>query len=100
MPTCPFITNQLHSDIRSIWVTWRGRSINQAQRILNVWLKDLAREQMTVSPQAGAQGLAQTANAATQTTNLVNFQHRPFGSEIGPGTAYQNPPSSPHNRVS
>ena len=44
---------------------------------MNIRQKDQAFEQIIAPPQAGAgaQGLAQSANAATQTTNLINFQN-------------------------
>ena len=42
---------------------------------MNVRLKDQAFEQIVAPPgRAGTQGLAQSANAATQTNNLLSFQ--------------------------
>ena len=43
-------------------------------------LKDQAFEQIIAPPAGGTQNLAQTANAATQTTNLLNFQGNLIGS--------------------
>ncbi|MGC8641444.1 MAG: hypothetical protein ACP5XB_16385, partial [Isosphaeraceae bacterium] len=84
-----FIKNQLRSDIRSMQVTYIGYQINKAQLILNVRLKDQAFEQIIAPPQSGAQGLAQSANAATQTTNLIRFQSTLFSSEVNLSIAYQ-----------
>ena len=53
--------------------------INKRNYELNVRLKDQAFEQIVAPPGGGAQSLAQSANAATQTTNLLDFQ----------GTAYR-----------
>src|SRR4029077_2962954 len=39
-------------------------------------LKDQAFEQIVAPPAGGTQALAQSANAATQTNNLLNFQGR------------------------
>ena len=57
--------------------------------ILNVRLKDQAFEQIIAPPQANA-GLAQTANAAVQTSNLISFQNTLFGSEVGLTQAFQS----------
>jgi hypothetical protein len=86
-----FIKNQLRGDIRSMQVTYIGYEITKANLILNIRLKDQAFEQIVAPPQAGAgtQGLAQTANAATQTTNLINFQNTLIQSEIALTTAFQ-----------
>ncbi len=51
---------------------------------LNVRLKDQAFEQIVAPPAAGGGGLAQTANAATQTTNLLSFQGALIGAHAQP----------------
>lgn len=86
-----FIKNQLRSDIRQMQVTYITYEITKRNLILNIRLKDQAFEQIVAPPQAGAgtQGLAQSANAATQTTNLINFQTTLINSEIALTTAYQ-----------
>src|SRR5262249_22703766 len=56
---------------------------------LNVRLKDQAFEQIVAPPGGGSQALAQSANAAAQTTNLLNFQRAAFGSQSGLIAAYQ-----------
>jgi hypothetical protein len=79
-----FIKNQLRADIRAMQVQYIQYQITKANLIVNVRLKDQAFEQIVAPPQAGAgtQGLAQTANAATQTSNLIGFQSRVIASEI------------------
>ena len=78
-----FIKNQLRGDIRSMQVTYITYDINKRNLILNIRLKDQAFEQIVAPPQAATgQGLAQSANAATQTTNLINFQNTLFTSEV------------------
>jgi hypothetical protein len=81
----------LRSDIRTMQVTYINYEITKRNLILNIRLKDQAFEQIVAPPQAGAgtQGLAQSANAATQTTNLINFQTTLINSEIALTTAYQ-----------
>jgi hypothetical protein len=85
-----FIKNQLRADLRSMQVQYIQYQITKANLILNVRLKDQAFEQIVAPPQAGAgtQGLAQTANAATQTSNLIGFQSRVIGSEIALTNAF------------
>ncbi len=53
-------------------------------------LKDQAFEQIVAPPAGGTQALAQSANAATQTTNLLNFQRTSYGSQVGLITSYEN----------
>ncbi len=78
-----FIKNQLRGDLRSMQVTYITYDINKRNLILNIRLKDQAFEQIVAPPQAATgQGLAQSANAATQTTNLINFQNTLFTSEV------------------
>ena len=71
-----FIKNQLRSDLRQMMLTYIQYQITKRNLILNIRLKDQAFEQIVAPPQAGAgtQSLAQSANAATQTTNLIGFQ--------------------------
>jgi len=58
---------------------------------LNIRLKDQAFEQIIAPPQAATgQGLAQSANAATQTNNLISFQNTLFGSEVTLTQLYQS----------
>ncbi len=86
-----FIKNQLRSDIRSMQVTYIQYEITKRNLILNIRLKDQAFEQIIAPPQATTgQGLAQTANAATQTTNLIGFQRTLISSEQALTTAFQN----------
>ena len=68
---------QLRNDLRhGALIVYQLRD-RQAEFELNVRLKDQAFEQIVAPPAAGGGGLAQTANAATQTTNLLNFQSNP-----------------------
>jgi hypothetical protein len=58
---------------------------------LNVRLKDQAFEQIIAPPQGGTgQGLAQSANAATQTTNLLGFQSGLIGAQLALQGAWVN----------
>ena len=85
-----FIKNQLRGDIRAMQVNYINYDITKRNLVLNIRLKDQAFEQIIAPPQAATgQGLAQTANAATQTTNLINFQNTLFSSEIALITAYE-----------
>ena len=56
--------------------TYINYEISKRNYELNVRLKDQAFEQIVAPPAGGTQNLAQSANAATQTTNLLNFQGR------------------------
>jgi hypothetical protein len=75
---------QLRQDIRQMQVSYINYEIAKKNLILSIRLRDQAFEQILAPPQAGAGagGLAQTANAATQTTNLLSFQQRLIASEI------------------
>ena len=85
-----FIKNQLRGDIRSMQVTYIQYEITKRNLVLNIRLKDQAFEQIVAPPQAQTgQGLAQSANAATQTTNLINFQNTLFTSEVALTQAFQ-----------
>jgi hypothetical protein len=87
-----FIKNQLRGDIRSMQVTYIQYEITKRNLVLNIRLKDQAFEQIVAPPQgaAGTGGLAQTANAATQTSNLIGFQRTLIGSEQGLINAFQS----------
>ena len=56
---------------------------------LSVRLKDQSFEQIIAPPAGGTQALAQSANAATQTTNLLNFQGRLIGSMLALTNGWQ-----------
>ncbi|MGO9811399.1 MAG: hypothetical protein ACLP53_11575 [Isosphaeraceae bacterium] len=85
-----FIKNQLRGDIRGMQVNYINYDITKRNLVLNIRLKDQAFEQIIAPPQtATGQGLAQSANAATQTTNLINFQNTLFTSEVALITAYE-----------
>jgi hypothetical protein len=85
-----FIKNQLRSDIRAMQVNYINYDITKRNLVLNIRLKDQAFEQIIAPPQATTgQGLAQSANAAVQTSNLIGFQNTLFASEIALTTFYQ-----------
>jgi Outer membrane efflux protein len=67
---------QLRNDLRSVHLTYINYEIAKRNYELNVRLKDQSFEQIVAPPAGGTQALAQSANAATQTTNLLNFQGR------------------------
>ena len=92
-----FIKNQLRSDIRSMQVTYIQYEITKQNLILNIRLKDQAFEQIVAPPQAGAgtQGLAQSANAATQTNNLIGFQSRLIAERDRPDQRVASPTKQP-----
>ncbi len=64
----------MRNDLRQVQVAYINYEIAKRNFELNVRLKDQAFEQIVAPPAAGGGGLAQTANAATQTTNLLSFQ--------------------------
>jgi hypothetical protein len=74
---------QLRNDIRSMQVSYINYEIARRNLVLAIRLRDQAFEQILAPPQAGAGagGVGQTANAATQTTNLLNFQGQLIRSE-------------------
>jgi len=77
------VKNQLRTDIRSAQTNYVQYEIARRNFVLNIRLKDQAFEAIIAPPQGGAAsgGVGQAANAATQTTNLINFQQRLIGSE-------------------
>ena len=78
-----FIKNQLRQDIRTMQQNYIQYEINKRNVVLNVRLKDQAFERIVAPPElATGQGLAQSANAAVQTSNLISFQWTLITSEI------------------
>jgi hypothetical protein len=65
---------QLRNDLRTVHLTYINYEIAKRNFELNVRLKDQAFEQIVAPPAGGTQNLAQSANAAAQTTNLLQFQ--------------------------
>jgi hypothetical protein len=66
---------QLRNDLRLVQLAYINYEIAKRNFELNVRLKDQSFEQIVAPPAAaGGGGLAQTAQAATQTTNLLSFQ--------------------------
>ncbi len=80
---------QLRQDLRAVHQYYINYEINKRNYELNVRLKDQAFEQIVAPPASGGSGLAQSANAATQTTNLLNFQGASYGSQIQLITSYE-----------
>jgi len=72
----------LRRDIRGMQVAYINYAIAKDQLELNIRLKDQAFEQIVAPPQAtSGQNLAQTSNAAIQTSNLISFQNGLIGSQ-------------------
>jgi hypothetical protein len=65
---------QLRNDLRSVHQSYIFYEIAKRNFELSVRLKDQAFEQIIAPPAGGTQNLAQGANAAVQTTNLLTFQ--------------------------
>jgi hypothetical protein len=65
---------QLRGDLRTVHASYITYEIAKRNYELNVRLKDQSFEQIVAPPAGGTQALAQSANAATQTTNLLTFQ--------------------------
>jgi len=65
---------QLRNDLRLVHQWYINYEIAKRNFELNVRLKDQSFEQIIAPPAGGTQALAQSANAATQTINLLNFQ--------------------------
>jgi hypothetical protein len=72
---------QLRNDLRGVHQAYIGYEINKRNYELNVRLKDQSFEQIVAPPGGGSGGLAQSANAATQTTNLLSFQGAAYRSQ-------------------
>ena len=73
---------QLRNDLRSVHLAYINYEIAKRNFELNVRLKDQAFEQIVAPPAGGHEALAQSANAATQTTNLLNFQSNLIGAQF------------------
>ena len=95
-----FIKNQLRGDIRSMQVTYIQYEITKRNLVLNIRLKDQAFEQIVAPPQSGAQGLAQSANAATQTIEPDQLPEHAVHERGRPDPSLRKLPSSPFDRVS
>jgi hypothetical protein len=80
---------QLRTDLRAVHASYIGYEINKRNYELNVRLKDQAFEQIVAPPAGGTQNLAQSANAATQTTNLLSFQSAAYRSQLALITGYE-----------
>ncbi|MDG3003493.1 TolC family protein [Paludisphaera mucosa] len=81
----------LRQDIRGMQVAYINYAIAKQQLELNIRLKDQAFEQIVAPPQATTgNSLAQSANAATQTSNLIGFQNGLINSETALLTTWQN----------
>jgi hypothetical protein len=65
---------QLRNDLRNVHQAYIFYEIAKRNFELSVRLKDQSFEQIIAPPAGGTQNLAQGANAAVQTTNLLNFQ--------------------------
>jgi hypothetical protein len=72
---------QLRQDIRFLHQYYLFYEITKRNLVLNIRQKDQAFEQI-VAPPTGAAGVAQVAQAATQTSNLVAAQGRLIGAEV------------------
>jgi hypothetical protein len=81
---------QLRNDLRLVHQWYITYEINKRNYELNVRLKDQAFEQIVAPPAGGTQSLAQSANAATQTTNLLSFQGAAYRSQSQLIFAYEN----------
>jgi hypothetical protein len=73
---------QLRNDLRQVHYAYINYEIAKRNFELNVRLKDQAFEQIIAPPAGGTQNLAQSANAATQTTNLLTFQANLIGAML------------------
>lgn len=82
---------QLRQDIRTLQVASITYAIAKQSLELNIRLKDQAFEQIIAPPQGGTgQGLAQSSNAAVQTSNLISFQQNLIRAEGVLQGAWQN----------
>jgi hypothetical protein len=80
---------QLRNDFRQVHLTYINYEIAKRNFELNVRLKDQAFEQIVAPPAGGTQNLAQSANAATQTTNLLTFQGNLIGAMLALTNGWQ-----------
>jgi hypothetical protein len=80
---------QLRNDLRQVHLGYINYEIAKRNFELNVRLKDQSFEQIIAPPAGGTQALAQSANAATQTTNLLNFQGNLIGAMLALTNGWQ-----------
>ena len=80
---------QLRQDLRLVHFWYISYEINKRIYELNMRLKDQSFEQIVAPPAGGTQALAQNASAATQTTNLLNFQRATYTAQVALTTSYQ-----------
>jgi hypothetical protein len=80
---------QLRNDLRLVHQAYIAYEINKRVYELNMRLKDQAFEQIVAPPPGQANAVAQSANAAAQTTNLLNFQGQSYRSQQALLNAYQ-----------
>jgi hypothetical protein len=80
---------QLRNDLRQVHLGYINYEIAKRNYELNVRLKDQAFEQIVAPPAGGTQNLAQSANAATQTTNLLTFQGQLIGAMLALTNGWQ-----------
>ncbi|MGP0065350.1 MAG: hypothetical protein ACLQGP_17330 [Isosphaeraceae bacterium] len=80
---------QLRADLRNVHASYIQYEINKRNYELNVRLKDQSFEQIVAPPAGGTQSLAQSANAATQTTNLLSFQGASYRSQLALISQYE-----------
>ncbi len=81
---------QLRQDLRLVQLYYISYEVAKRNYELNVRLKDQAFEQIVAPPAGGSGGLAQSANAATQTTNLLSFQNAAYGSQLSLIGSFEN----------
>ena len=86
---------QLRNDLRKVQHAYINYEIAKRNFELNVRLKDQAFEQIVAPPAGGHAGLAQSANAATQTTNLLNFQGNLIGAMLALTNGWQTYQTQP-----
>jgi len=79
----------LRYDLRNVHQSYIFYEIAKRQFELNVRLKDQSFEQIIAPPAGGTQNLAQSANAATQTTNLLTFQGQLVGAMLALTNGWQ-----------
>jgi len=80
---------QLRNDLRTVHLAYITYEISKRNFELNVRLKDQSFEQIVAPPAGGTQQLAQSASAATQTTNLLNFQGNLINAQLALTNGWQ-----------
>jgi hypothetical protein len=80
---------QLRNDLRSVHIAYINYEISKRNFELNVRLKDQAFEATIAPPAAAGGGLAQNANAAVQTTNLLQFQQNLITAQLALTNGWQ-----------